>query len=44
MNVDSVDAARATLSELPLLANNLATLELTPVGPLKPLGLLIQGK
>ena len=34
----------ATLSNLPLLANNLVTLELMPVVPLMPLGLLIQGK
>lgn len=44
MNVDSVDEARAMLATLPLVANNLATLELMPVGPLKPLGFLIQGK
>ena len=44
MNVDSVDEAKATLSKLPLVAQNLATLELIPVSPLMPLGLLIQGK
>ena len=44
LNVDSVDQAKALLTSLPLLAQNLATLELIPVGPLKPLGLLIQGK
>jgi len=44
LNVETVDQAQALLSELPLLANNLATLELMPVGPLMPLGLLIQGK
>ena len=44
MNVDSVEEARATLSKLPLAANNLAGLELIPVSPLMPLGILIQGK
>ena len=44
MNVDSVDEARATLSKLPLVAQNLAMLDLIPVTPLMPLGLLIQGK
>lgn len=44
LNVESVEEARATLSKLPLVANNLASLELLPVGPLMPLGLLIQGK
>jgi hypothetical protein len=44
MNVESVEEARATLSKLPLMANNLVNLELLPVVPLMPLGLLIQGK
>jgi hypothetical protein len=44
MNVDSVEQARAALSKFPLVAQNLATLELIPVSPLLPLGLLIQGK
>jgi hypothetical protein len=44
MNVGSVEEARATLSKLPLMANNLVNLELLPVVPLLPLGLLIQGK
>ncbi len=44
MNVDSVEQARSILSNLPLVAQNLATLELMPVTPLTPLGLLIQGK
>ncbi len=44
MNVESVEEARATLSKLPLIANNLVNLELLPVVPLMPLGLLIQGK
>lgn len=44
MNVESVEQAKVALSKLPLVANNLATLELMPVGPLMPLGLLLQGK
>jgi hypothetical protein len=43
MNVESVEQARATLDTLLLVAANLITYELTPVGPLAPLGRLIQG-
>jgi hypothetical protein len=41
MNVESVDDARATLNTLPLVAANLFAYEVTPVGPLAPLGRLI---
>ena len=44
MNVDSVDHAKETLNTLPLTAAGLMKFELMPVGPLAPLGLLIQGK
>jgi hypothetical protein len=44
MNVESVEQAKATLDELPLTAANLMTYELMPIGPLVPLGLLIQSK
>jgi muconolactone delta-isomerase len=44
LNVESVEEAKAALSKLPMVAQNLATLELIPVAPLRPLGLLIQGK
>ena len=44
LNVGSVDEAKEVLSKLPLVAQSLATLELMPVSPLMPLGLLIQGK
>jgi hypothetical protein len=44
MNVGSMDEARATLDGLPLAAGGFVNYELLPVGPLKPLGLLIQGK
>lgn len=44
MNVDSVEQAKATLDTLPLVAAGIITYELMPVGPLMPLGMLIQGK
>jgi hypothetical protein len=44
LNVESVEQAKATLDSLTLVANKLMTYELMPVGPLMPLGLLIQGK
>jgi hypothetical protein len=42
MNADSVEQARATLATLPLVAAGHMTYELMPVGPLRPLGRLIQ--
>jgi hypothetical protein len=42
MNVDSLDDASATVRTLPLAAEGFANYELIPVGPLAPLGLLIQ--
>lgn len=42
MNAQSVDEARAAVQELPLAAGGFMTFELTPVGPLAPLGRLIQ--
>src|SRR5215475_11918452 len=44
MNVESVEQAKATVEALPLVTGGYATYELMPVGPLAPLGLLIQGK
>jgi hypothetical protein len=44
MNADSVDQAKATVNALPLAAGGFLTFEMIPVGPLKPLGLLIQGR
>ena len=44
MNADSVEQAKATLNTLPLAAGGFLTFETIPVGPLKPLGMLIQGK
>ena len=44
MNTESVDQAKATIQALPLAANGFLEFQFIPVGPLKPLGLLIQGK
>jgi len=44
MNVESVDEAKTTLDTLPLVEAKLMTYELMPVGPLMPLGRLIQQK
>jgi hypothetical protein len=44
MNVESVEQAKASLAELPLVANDLITYEVFPVTPLSPLRLLIHGK
>jgi hypothetical protein len=44
MNTESLDQAKSIIYELPLAANGFLGFEFIPVGPLKPLGLLIQGK
>ena len=44
MNVESLEEAKTELATLPLVAADLMTYELMPVSPLRPLGLLIQGK
>jgi hypothetical protein len=44
MNVESVEAAKAAVEALPLTVGGFAKYELMSVGPLAPLGLLIQGK
>lgn len=44
MNAESVEEARATVDAMPLVAGGLAKYQFLPVGPLVPLGLLIQGK
>ena len=43
MNIESLDQAKSMIHELPLAANGFLGFEFIPVGPLKPLGLLIQG-
>jgi hypothetical protein len=44
MNAESLAEAKATISALPLAAGGFLSYEFLPVGPLKPLGMLIQGK
>ena len=44
MNVESVEQAKTTIEELPLVTGGYAKYEFMQVGPLAPLGLLIQGK
>jgi hypothetical protein len=44
MNVDSVEHAKTTINTLPLASGGFLAFDFIPVGPLKPLGLLIQGK
>ena len=44
MNVESLEQAKATVEALPLVTHGFATYELMQVGPLAPLGMLIQGK
>jgi hypothetical protein len=44
MNVESVEQAKSAVHALPLVTGGFATYEVMPVGPLAPLGLLIQGK
>ncbi len=44
MNVESVEQAKAELDKLPLTVAKLMTFDFMQVGPLAPLGLLIQGK
>jgi hypothetical protein len=44
MNVESVEQARASIEALPLVTGGYAKYEFMSVGPLAPLGMLIQGK
>ena len=44
MNVDSVEHAKATIETLPLVTEGFLQYEFMQVGPLAPLGMLIQGK
>jgi hypothetical protein len=44
MIVESVDEADSLLKTLPLTAANLMTFDLMPVGPLLPLGMLMEAK
>src|SRR5215470_9410504 len=44
MNVDSVEQAKTAIEALPLVTEGFAQYEFMQVGPLAPLGMLIQGK
>jgi len=44
MDVASVEEAKAAVEALPLTSSGFASYEFIAVGPLAPLGLLIQGK
>ena len=44
MNTESLNQAKSMILELPLAANGFLGFEFIPVGPLKPLALLIQDK
>ncbi len=44
MEAESVDAARAATGTLPLVADGYAQYDFIPLGPLAPLGMLIQGR
>ncbi len=44
MSVASIEDAKAAVESLPLTAGGWAQYELMQVGPLAPLGLLLQGK
>ncbi|MEZ2294816.1 hypothetical protein [Variovorax sp. RCC_210] len=43
MNVDALEQAKAAVDALPLTSGGFAQYELMTVGPLAPLGLLMQG-
>lgn len=44
MNVESLDDAKATVAAMPLASAGYLAFEYLPVGPLKPLGMLLHGK
>src|SRR5262249_811280 len=44
MKVEAVEQAKSTINALPLAAGGILGFEFIPVGPLKPLGLLLQGR
>lgn len=43
LSADSLEKAKAALDGLPLVTGGFAQYELIPVGPLAPLGMLLQG-
>jgi hypothetical protein len=44
LNVESIDAAKAIIEQMPIVAEGFASYDYIPVGPLMPLGMLLQGK
>ncbi|WP_068085177.1 hypothetical protein [Novosphingobium rosa] len=44
MNVESVEAAKAIIEQMPIVAEGYAAYDYIPVGPLMPLGMLLQGR
>jgi hypothetical protein len=42
MNVESIEQAKATIAEMPIVGAGFAAYEYIPVGPLAPLGMLIR--
>lgn len=44
MNVESVEEAKSAVDHMPLVGAGYASYQLWPVGPLVPLGRLLQGK
>ncbi|MFG1427970.1 hypothetical protein [Roseixanthobacter glucoisosaccharinicivorans] len=44
MNVASIEEAKAKIDAMPIVGAGFAAYEFIPVGPLAPLGMLIQGK
>jgi hypothetical protein len=44
IDAETADQARAAVEALPLVTRGVATYEIIPVGPLAPLGLLIEGR
>jgi hypothetical protein len=43
MEVESLDEAKAVIDAMPIMVEGIAAYEFIPVGPLAPLGRLIQG-
>ncbi len=44
MSAESVEQAKAAIDALPLVTGGFAQYEFMPVGPLAPLGMLLQGR
>jgi hypothetical protein len=44
MNAESVEQAKATTDAMPLVVEGFLSYEFMALGPLKPLGMLLQGK